>query len=102
MTTITIAPTTATPATPIPTIERQPLSPESTYENRLSAALEHARRLTQMHGHQNVGVALAWETVEELRSSHLRRLVQSTSCQSMFDLYCSDHPSALECRSYDC
>lgn len=104
MTTITISPVTtaATSATTISAIEQPSLSQESTYENRLKAALEHARRLTQMHGYQSVDVALAWETVEELRSARLRQLGQSTSCQLMFDRYCSEYPYALECRSYDC
>ncbi|MGB3789237.1 MAG: CP12 domain-containing protein [Phormidesmis sp.] len=104
MTTITITPVTTavTSNTTIHAIEQQPVSSESTYENRLKAALEHARRLTQMHGHRNVDVALAWETVEELQSAYLRQPVQSISCQSMFDRYCNEYPCALECRSYDC
>ncbi|MEL6604012.1 MAG: CP12 domain-containing protein [Cyanobacteria bacterium J06614_10] len=95
--------TTTTPETAMPAaLEPSAIPVESTYGNRLSAALEHARRLTQMHGYQNVDVALAWETVEELQAAHLRRLVQAISCQSMFERYCSEYPHALECRSYDC
>ena len=95
MTNITIAPKTT-----ISTINLQPQSPQSTAENRLKAALEHARRLTQMHGQQNVDVAIAWETVEELRTAQTRQPVYS--CQLAFDRYCAETPHALECRAYDC
>lgn len=83
--------------------ECQLLSLESTHENRLKAALEHARRLTQMHGYQSVDTAIAWETVEELKTANARRRMQLLqSCQSAFDRYCLENPEALECRSYDC
>ena len=108
-TTATTTPTTPTtqpqtlPTTRLSTVEPQTLSPESTYENRLKAALEHARRLTQMRGYQNVDVAIAWETVEELRTARRERLMPSMpSCQVAFERYCLENPHALECRSYDC
>lgn len=85
------------------TVERQSLSPESTCENRLEAALEHARRLTQMRGFQGANVATAWETVEELRTAQRERLLSSVpSCRASFERYCVENPHALECRSYDC
>jgi hypothetical protein len=94
MTTITITPKANTS-----TVDLQP-QPESTAKNRLKAALEHARRLTEMYGYQSVEVAIAWETVEELQKTRSYQSVQS--CQSTFDRYCSDTPHALECRIYDC
>ena len=98
MTPITFASTTSAAG-----VERQSLSRELTYENRWKAAVEHARRLTKMYGYQHVDVAIAWETVEELRSARSRQPIQSVpSCKSMFDRYCSESPNALECRSYDC
>ena len=91
------------PTATVPTVKPQPLSNESAYENRFKAALEHARRLTQMHNCESADVAIAWETVEELRSAQLRQPFRSvSSCVSMFERYCADNPSALECRSYDC
>ncbi len=86
------------------TSEQQSPSLEATYENRLQAALEHARRLTQMYGCQGVDVAIAWETVEELRTSsrRVRSLPSVPSCQTAFERYCTENPRALECRSYDC
>ena len=95
---LTIASTTT-----LPPVERQTPSADSTYENRLQAALEHARRLTQMRGHQGVNVAIAWETVEELRTARRERVMPSVlSCQAAFERYCSENPHARECRSYDC
>ncbi|CAN5683234.1 hypothetical protein BH23CYA1_BH23CYA1_14450 [soil metagenome] len=95
MTNIAIAPrTTNSP------VDLRPQPPESTAENRLKAALEHARRLTEMYGCQRVEVAIAWETVEELQTAQSAQAVPS--CQSVFDRYCADNPHALECRSYDC
>ncbi len=87
----------------VASMERQSLSPESTYENRLQAALEHARRLTQMYGYQSADVAIAWETVEELRTAYSRSALPLVpSCESTFERYCSENPYALECRDYDC
>jgi hypothetical protein len=92
MTTITIAPKANTS-----TVDLQP-QPELTAKNRLKAALEHARRLTEIYGYQSVEVAITWETVEELQKT-----VQPVpSCQSAFDQYCAETPHALECRVYDC
>lgn len=83
-------------------VQRLPLA-DSTHENRLQAALEHARRLTQMYGHQNADVAVSWETVEELKIAQRERLLASEpSCQALFERYCAENPHALECRTYDC
>ena len=113
-TTTTTTPTTTTtttttqrhtlsPANTLPTVKRQTPSVDATAENRLQAALEHARRLTQMHGYQSVDVAIAWETVEELRTPRREPLMPSMpSCQASFERYCLENPHALECRSYDC
>ena len=69
----------------------------------MQAALEHARRLTQMHDYQNVDVAIACETVEELRMARRERSMPSVSfCQAAFKRYYLENPYARECRSYDC
>lgn len=67
-------------------------------ETRLQAAFEHARRLTAMYGAGSVEVAIAWETVEELRDAQRG---QQAAAPSAFALYCTANPDALECRSYD-
>ena len=111
-TTTTTTPTSTIPTTQrltfssthaLPGIEKKHPSADSTSENRLQAALEHARRLTQMHGYQSADVAIAWETVEELRTARRKQLTLSMlSCQASFERYCLENPHALECRSYDC
>lgn len=95
MTNIAIAPRTT-----IPTAGFHPQPLESTAKNRLKAAVEHARRLTEMYGCQHVEVAIAWETVEELQT--IQSAQPASSCQSAFDRYCADNPHALECRIYSC
>lgn len=70
----------------------------SAAEVRLRAALEHARRLTIMHGNSGIEVALAWETVEELQTARSRK--QSPRPFAFAD-YCAANPDALECRIYE-
>ncbi|HSM82037.1 MAG TPA: Calvin cycle protein CP12 [Nodosilinea sp.] len=70
---------------------------QRTLASRLQIALEHARRLTALYGADNIDVAIAWETVEELSTAHRRQAVQP----SAFDRYCEAHPDAPECRIYE-
>lgn len=86
----TIAPT---PAASVSTTRSKP-----SCETSLEAALEHARRLTEMSGTRNIDRAIAWETVEELQTARARK---QASSQSAFARYCAANPSALECRIYD-
>lgn len=87
----------------LPTIEQRSPSAEKACKNRLQAALEHARRLTQMYGYQGADVAIAWETVEELRTAGRTQFLPSaSSCQASFERYCIENPHAFEARSYDC
>jgi hypothetical protein len=67
-------------------------------DNALQAALEHARRLTEMYGVDNVEVAIAWETVEELETARARRKQQAPTT---FESYCAAYPDAPECRIYE-
>ncbi len=71
---------------------------EKSLEISFNAALEHARRLTQMYGVGATEVACAWETVEELLSAKSR---QPKSSSAGFEHYCTLHPDAPECRIYD-
>ncbi|MGD1898644.1 MAG: CP12 domain-containing protein [Phormidesmis sp.] len=90
--------------TTLSTVDSRPQPPEAASENRLKAALEHARRLTEMYGSQRVEVAIAWETVEDLQTAQSRQLKRNPvfSCESAFNRYCIETPCALECRVYDC
>mgnify|MGYP006268663269 CR=1 FL=1 len=90
--------TSTTPTTPTSTTA----APQSTYETTLSAALEHARRLTQMNDGVGTDVAIAWETVEELRIAKARKASQPAETTSAFEHYCEANPEAPECRIYDC
>ncbi|MDB9525372.1 hypothetical protein PN498_05185 [Oscillatoria sp. CS-180] len=45
-------------------------SSRSAFGSRLKAALEHASRLTEMHGTNNIDTIIAWEAVKELLKSH--------------------------------
>jgi hypothetical protein len=66
-------------------------------ETSLLAALEHARRLTQMYGIEAREVVIAWDTVEELVTARVRQQENS----SAFERYCTLYPDAPECRIYD-
>lgn len=83
---------TSTPAPPLP------LTGKSSLDNALQAALEHARRLTEMNGTDNIEVALAWETVEELETAKAR---YRASAPTTFESYCAAYPDAPECRVYE-
>lgn len=92
---ITIAPAAA-PTTA--SLQQKP-SAQATFETRLKAALEHARRLTAMHGPKSIDAAIAWETVEELQTAQSRG--QRTTPTTAFARYCIEHPHARESRVYD-
>ncbi len=86
----TTAPITASSAhTPI----------KSTLETTFQAALEHARRLTAMHGSSNIDVAIAWGTVEELLTA---KTIKHVPVETAFARYCAANPDAPESRIYDC
>lgn len=88
--------------TPIaaPQIETTPAKvvPAPSLENRLQAALEHARRLTAMRGTADTEVAIAWETVEELQVVFYRR---QQAQPTPFARYCAENPDAPEARIYE-
>lgn len=77
----------------------RPSRQTSTLETTFQAALEHARRLTAMHGISNIDVAIAWGTVEELQTA---KALNSLPVESAFARYCAAHPDAPESRIYDC
>lgn len=72
--------------------------PAPSLEGRLQAALEHARRLTEMRGTADTEVAIAWETVEELQVALYRRQPATTNS---LEQYCAANPDAPECRIYE-
>lgn len=74
---------------------------ESKIEISFQAALEHARRLTQMYGIGTPEVAVAWDTVEELSTAIAAKDRQPKTPVSAFAKYCALNPEAPECRIYD-
>ncbi|MEM1368876.1 MAG: CP12 domain-containing protein [Cyanobacteria bacterium P01_H01_bin.15] len=82
-----------------PPVVQQPIVREPSLDDQLQVALEHARRVTKLYGAQHVDVALAWETVEELRTAQLQR---EAAQKNTFEQYCEDYPEALESRVYEC
>ncbi|PZD70327.1 hypothetical protein C1752_14072 [Acaryochloris thomasi RCC1774] len=72
--------------------------PDSALETTFAAALEPARRLTDMYGTQNIEVTVAWEVIGELGRAITR---QRLSVQTAFDRYCAANPDAPEARIYD-
>ncbi len=89
-----------TPATHVATAIAPEVKVPSTpsLDNQFQAALEHARRLTNMYGTNRIEVALAWETVEELRTAILAKKVTQ---KTPFERYCEAYPEAPECRIYE-
>ena len=73
-------------------------APQPSLDNAIAAALEHARRLTDMYGTDNPEVAIAWETVEELQTARSR---QRQPAPTSLERYCAAHPDAPECRIYE-
>ncbi|NMF86448.1 hypothetical protein E1H13_24550 [Nodosilinea sp. P-1105] len=73
-------------------------APSASLDGTIKAALEHARRLTDMYGTSNIEVALAWETVDELETA---RTHQKTLQMSSLERYCIAYPDAAECRIYE-
>ncbi|EKV02763.1 CP12 domai nprotein [Leptolyngbya sp. PCC 7375] len=88
--------------TPAPLISislQKSSSNKSAFATRLKAALEHARRLTEMHGPRSIDAAIAWEAVEELQTAKARQ--PQVSPNEAFARYCDENPHALESRIYD-
>jgi hypothetical protein len=79
-------------ATQVPSVSK------SSLDTAIKAALEHARRLTEMYGTDNIEVALAWETVEELE---MAKASPKNRQLSAFERYCAAYPDAPECRVYE-
>jgi dihydrofolate reductase len=71
---------------------------QTTLETSFQAALQHARRLTQMYVIGGTEVAIAWDAVEEMLTARCRQLEDSPFS---FEQYCALHPDAPECRLYD-
>ncbi len=72
--------------------------PVDSLQNRILAALEHARRVTAMYEKNHIEIALAWEALEELIKAQKHH---QSKKMTNFELYCLMNPDAPECRIYD-
>ena len=68
-------------------------------ESAIAQALEEARTACQTAGDNSSECAVAWDIVEELQAerSHREMAMQRNS----LDVYCIEHPEAVECLIYD-
>lgn len=75
-----------------------PYSSAASLTERIQAAREQARAMTDHYGLYSSEAAIAWETVEELlaEAAH-QRLSNATT----FEAYCQEFPDAPEARMYD-
>ncbi|MUL36012.1 Calvin cycle protein CP12 [Gloeocapsopsis dulcis] len=83
------------------TVSTPHVESKKSLETSFQAALEHARRLTQMYGIDTPEVAVAWDTVEELITAIAAKDRQRETPTSAFAKYCALYPEAPECRLYD-
>lgn len=50
--------------------QRQKPFAQPAFSSRIQAALEHANRLTEMHGIHHIDTVVAWEAIKALLNSH--------------------------------
>lgn len=72
---------------------------EKSLETAIAQALEEARAACQTAGENSNKCAVAWDIVEELQAERSHR--EAAKQKSGFDLYCLEHPEAIECLIYD-
>jgi len=68
-------------------------------ETAIAQALEEARAACQTSGDNSSECAVAWDIVEELQAERSHR--EAAQQRNSLDLYCIEHPEALECLIYD-
>jgi CP12 domain len=68
-------------------------------ETAIAQALEDARNACQNAGENSSECAVAWDIVEELQAEKSHR--EAAKHKNGFDLYCIEHPEAVECLIYD-
>lgn len=68
-------------------------------ETAIVQALEEARAACQTAGDDSSECAVAWDIVEELQAERSHR--EAAKHRDSLDLYCIEHPEALECLIYD-
>lgn len=67
---------------------------------RISQAIEEARRTCAEHGPASKACAAAWDVVEELQAEAAHQKAEKLT-KTAFESYCEEYPDALEARVYD-
>lgn len=70
----------------------------SSLAERIQAAREQARAMTDHYGAYSGEAAIAWETVEELLAEAAHQRLRNATT---FEAYCQEFPDAPEARMYD-
>lgn len=76
---------------------------EVVLEQRIQAAIAHARTVCASKGTNSPECAVAWDEVEELHAeaAHQKAEVPQQQKKTPFEEYCEENPDALEARIYD-
>ncbi|MDJ0799808.1 MAG: Calvin cycle protein CP12 [Calothrix sp. MO_167.B12] len=71
-----------------------------TLEQAISEAIAQARTTCHQSGNASSECAVAWDIVEELQAEKSHQQ-QAKIRKTDLELYCEEHPEAVECRLYD-
>jgi hypothetical protein len=69
-------------------------------EQVITEAIAEAREACSVNGSTSAQCAVAWDIVEELQAEKADRH-QATKTQNSLEVYCNQHPEAVECLIYD-
>ncbi|HIK27023.1 MAG: CBS domain-containing protein [Oscillatoriaceae bacterium SKW80] len=69
-------------------------------EERIQQAIQEARAICEEKGANSKECAAAWDIVEELQAEAAHQRAQKIE-KTAFEIYCEEHPEAIEARIYD-
>lgn len=69
-------------------------------EERIQQAIQEARAICEQKGANSKECAAAWDIVEELQAEAAHQRAQKIE-KTAFEIYCEEHPEAIEARIYD-
>ncbi|WP_017652026.1 Calvin cycle protein CP12 [Fortiea contorta] len=71
-----------------------------TLEQAILAAIAEARTTCDVNGNNSADCAAAWDIIEKLQSEKAHQ--QPAKIRKTFlEIYCEEHPGAVECLIYD-
>jgi hypothetical protein len=71
-----------------------------TLEQAILAAITEARTTCDLNGNNSADCAVAWDIVEELQA-HKASQQPAKNRKTPLEIYCEQHPGAIECLIYD-